>query len=355
MGESPWLPTETRPTGSAPLAIPILTALTANLRTVSLSLAAVAIPIFGVAMDIGDQNRGALCGGRDAARIAVPNGASPYVELTADGKTGAFLLDYGATRSALSADAFPGPEGEVRKVAISLPGIEEAFFHLARYDMLLQPKGGQFGVIAGDLLSRLTVQLTPDAIVIGGEPCQAETLAALGLTPIAQTGFFSSDPSKIEAHRPNVPVVFLRFGEVRAFAQIDTGYEDLAHGRSVDINQALFERLVESGIRLDQVSDVDLWTCEGRARWPVYRLQDQKLVIENEQGKPVAQTDDFHLVLKRPNGCGGIAEMAEPAAQLGASFLRLFGTVVFDPKNTTVWLDGAAVKTPAAAPGGAHP
>ena len=30
--------------------------------------------------------------------------------------------------------------------------------------------------------------------------------------------------------------------------------------------------------------------------------------------------------------------MAEPAAQLGASFLRLFGTVVFDPKNATLWL-----------------
>jgi hypothetical protein len=322
------------------LAVSILTVLTASLRTVSLSLAAVAIPIFGVAMDIGDKDRKALCGEQRYARVAIPNGASPYVELTAGGKTGPFLLDYGATSSALSADAFPGPEGEVRKVAISLPGIEEAFFHLARYDMLLQPKGGQFGVVAGDLLSRLTVQLTPDAIVIGGKPCQAETLAALGLTPIAQAGFFSADPSKVEAHRPNVPVVFLRFGDVRAFAQIDTGYEDLAHGRSVDINQALFERLVQSGIRLDQVSEVDLWTCEGRARWPVYRLKDQKLVIENEQGKPVAETNDFHLVVKRPNGCGGIAEMTEPAAQLGASFLSLFGTVVFDPKNATVWVDG---------------
>ena len=37
--------------------------------------------------------------------------------------------------------------------------------------------------------------------------------------------------------------------------------------------------------------------------------------------------------------------MTEPAAQLGASFLRVFGTIVFDPKNVIVWLDGAAAKS----------
>jgi hypothetical protein len=34
--------------------------------------------------------------------------------------------------------------------------------------------------------------------------------------------------------------------------------------------------------------------------------------------------------------------MAIPAAQLGASFLRIFGTVVFDPRSETVWLEGHA-------------
>jgi hypothetical protein len=312
-----------------------------TLRTVSLSLAAIVILIFGVAMDIGDQNREALCGGRRAERIAVPNGASPYVELTADGKTGPFLIDYGATRSALSADAFPGPEGEVRKSTISLPGIEEALFHLARYDLLRQPKLGQLGVIGADLLSRLTVELTPSAVVLGAEPCRPQALIARGLTPVDQAGFFASDPAKIDPRRPVVPVVFLRLGDVRAFAQIDTGYDDTAYAHSVDINQALFERLVESGIKLDRVGDSDVWTCDGHERWPRYRVEERPLTIENEHGMPIVQTDDFHLIVKRANGCGGIAEMAEPAAQLGASFLRLFGAVVFDPKNATVWLDGA--------------
>ncbi len=322
--------------------MPILTEPSALVRPLPLSLAAIAILIFGVAMDIADHKGEALCGGRRYARIAVPNGASPYVELAADGKTGPFLLDYGATRSSLSAEAFAGALGSARKATISLPGVEEGEFHLARYDLLIQPKSGQLGVIGADLLSRLAVQLTPSAVDIGAEPCRPDKLIARGLTPVVQNGFFSSDPSKIDARRPDVPVVFLRLGAVRAFAQIDTGYEDAAHAHSVDINQALFERLIQSGIKLDRVGDSDVWTCDGHERRPRYRVQDSPLAIENDEGKPIVQTADFHLIMKRANGCGGIAEMTEPAAQLGASFLGLFGTIVFDPANATVWVEGAA-------------
>ena len=289
-------------------------------------------------MDIGDRNQGALCGGRPYARVDIPNGSSPYVELTADGKTGAFLLDYGATQSSLSADAFGGSEGAARTAAISLPGIERGDFHLARYRLLRQPENGQLGVIGANLLSGLTVQLTANAAYLGTQPCRGETLIARGLVPIAQNGFFSSGHSTSGTRRPNVPVVFVRLGDIRAFAQIDTGYEDAVYSHSVDINQALFERLVASGIKLDHAGDTDVWTCDGRERRPRYVVRDLALGIEDEQGRPVGRTGDFHLILKPPDTCGGIAEMAEPAAQLGALFLRLFGTVVFDPKNATLWL-----------------
>jgi hypothetical protein len=73
---------------------------------------------------------------------------------------------------------------------------------------------------------------------------------ARGFTPVAQNGFFSSDPSKAGARLPNVPVVFLRLGDVRVWAQIDTGYEDFVYSRSIDINQALFDRLVANGAKL---------------------------------------------------------------------------------------------------------
>ena len=123
----------------------------------------------------------------------------------------------------------------------------------------------------------------PSAVVLGAEPCRPQALIARGLTPVDQTGFFASDPAKIDPRRPDVPVVFLRLGDVRAFAQIDTGYEDLAYGRSVDINQALFERLVQSGIKLDRAGDSDVWTCDGHERWPRYQVKDRALMIENGQ------------------------------------------------------------------------
>ncbi|MBV8796561.1 MAG: hypothetical protein JO136_16645, partial [Hyphomicrobiales bacterium] len=119
-----------------------------------------------------------------------------------------------------------------------------------------------------------------------------------------------------------------------------TGYEDFVYSRSVDINQALFDRLVASGAKLNRVEDIDIWTCDGREHRPVYRVDRLPLAIEDQEGKPIVETADFHLVVKPANSCGGIADMKEPAAQLGASFLNLFGTVIFDPRNTTVWLGG---------------
>ena len=169
-----------------------------------LSLVAIGVPIFGFSMDLKEPDRGALCGGRPYARISVPDGASPYVELTADGVTGPFLLDYGATRSSLSAASFSGPDGSIRTAAISLPGIEKADFHLARYYLLLQPGNGQLGVIGDDLLSQFTVQLTDNAAILSAETCRREELIARGLTPVSQSRFFSSNPTKFVSGLPNV-------------------------------------------------------------------------------------------------------------------------------------------------------
>jgi hypothetical protein len=321
-------------------------------RTLSLSLAAIAFPIVGFSMDIGVTDQSGLCGGRAYTRISVPNGASPYLELTADGVTGPFLLDYGATRSSLSAGVFSGPDGSMRTAAISLPRIERADFHLARYYHLLQPGKGQLGVIGDDLLCKFILELTEGAAFLSTESCRREALIARGLTPVAQNGFFSSDPSKIGAGLPNVPVVFLRVGDVRVWAQIDTGYEDFVYSHSVDINQALFDRLVGRGVRLDRVNDIDIWTCDGREHRPVYQVKGRPLTIENENGKQIVETEDFHLVVKPANSCGGIADMTEPAAQLGASFLNLFGAVIFDPRNATVWLGGPRGEAAAAGDGG---
>ena len=150
------------------LSAPILTKALATVRTVSLSLAAIVALILCLGMDIGKNKP--LCGGQPYARTSISGGSSPYVELTAAGIKGPFLLDYGATRSSLSAAAFPGSDGSIRHAAISLPDIKSADFHLARYDLLFQPEKGQLGVIGDDLLSRFTVQLTQTRHIWGRSP-----------------------------------------------------------------------------------------------------------------------------------------------------------------------------------------
>lgn len=284
----------------------------------------------------------ALCGGRRYALGAVEKGAAPYVRLSADGRAGAFLIDYGATRSSLSAAAFAGPEGAVKNADLSLAGVGAASFTLRAYGMPLAPSGGQLGIIGTDLLSRLSVQFSGRAAFVGAASCRPDELRARGLVPISQRGFFGVDPTLNENHHPNVPVVFVHLGDVQAWAQVDTGYDDILYPHSVDINQPLFDRLVESGLRLDHVADIGVATCSGGESRGVYRVADRPLAIENGQGETIVRINSFYLILKRANGCGGIAEMTTPAAQIGASFLKLFRTILFDPGGETLWVKGRA-------------
>ncbi len=305
---------------------------------IALSLAAIAL--LGVALFAASRGGGveALCGGRRYALGAVANGASPYIALSADGVSGQFLIDYGATRSSLSAGVFKGPEGSVRNAALSLPGVAAAPFVLWSYGMPLAPPSGLLGVVGTDLLSRLSVQFAGRSVFVGAEPCQSDALRAKGLAPISQRGFFAVDPSLNDDHHPNVPVVFIGLGGVHAPAQVDTGYDDISYTHSVDINQPLFDRLVESGVVLDHVADINIATCASAENRSVYRVKDRALAIETEQGATIVNIETFHLILKRANGCGGIGAIDTPAAQLGASFLEAFGAIVFDPQSATLWI-----------------
>jgi hypothetical protein len=227
----------------------------------------------------GIRNEEPLCDGRRYALSTISNGASPYIGLSADGVFGQFLLDYGATKSSLSASAFAASGGPVKNVAISLPGFKGGSFELKRYDLPVQPDAGQLGVIGTDFLSLLSVQFTGGAAFLGTQPCQSNALR--GLVPIAQSVFFTSDLSRIDGKHPNVPVVFLGLGDVHTWAQIDTGYDDVLYANSVDINEALFERLTNSGAALDHLADISVSTCEGSAeaspRWQFRRRSSEHL------------------------------------------------------------------------------
>jgi hypothetical protein len=301
-----------------------------------------AITILAVALDKtnGVRDEAALCDGRQYQLGNIRNGAAPYIGLNADGVSGQFLLDYGTTGSSLSTSGFAASDRFRKNAAHLLADVKGGNFALRHYDMPLQPAGGQVGVIGTDFLSLLSVQISGRSVFVGAQPCQPITLRARGMVPIAQRDFFSSEPSSISGTRPNVPVVFLRLGEVHTWAQIDTGYEDVVYAHSVDINEVLFQRLIKDGMALDHLADINVSTCEGRESRHVYTVKDRSLVIETDQATPIVRIEKFYLILKPVNACGGIGVMSVPAAQLGASFLRIFGTIVFDPQSGTVWLDG---------------
>jgi hypothetical protein len=214
------------------------------------------------------------CGGRRYDLATVSGGAAPYITLVADGVSGQFLLDYGATKSSLSTIAFAASDGSI--ASLSLPGFTRRSFELKRYVKPLQPAQGQIGVIGTDLLSSLTVELNGNAAFLGEQGCQPEQLRAQHLIPIAQKGLFSSRPSE-ERELPNVPIVFVRLGEIRTWAQIDTGYEDLVYAHSVDINEAFFEQLRKSKAELTHIGDIEMYTCENRETRHVYTSKDVPL------------------------------------------------------------------------------
>jgi hypothetical protein len=318
-----------------------------NVSKACLSIFTIAILAIAVGKNTSGRDNGALCDGRQYQRDSVPNGGPPYIGLSADGVFGQFLLDYGATESSLSASAFGEPDRMIRHAELSLPGARDGTFTLRHFDTPLKPAGRQLGVLGTDILSLLTVQITGSTVFVGAQPCDSSALRARGLVPIAQKDFFSSDPSTMDGKHPNVPVVFLRIGEVRTWAQIDTGYDDVVYEHTVDINEALFKRLITEGMTLDHLADINVSTCEGRESRHVYTLKNRSILIEADDSTPITRIANFYLTLKPVNGCGGIAAMSVPAAQLGASFLRTFRTIVFDPQLGTVWLDGGAEGQPA--------
>ncbi len=291
----------------------------------------------------GAADGAALCGGARYALGGGHGGVPPMLTLRIDGVEGAFLIDYGATRSSLSAEAFGGADGATRRAALPFPGLSTQDFLLRAYD----PGSGRIGILGVDVLSRITAQFSAGEAFLGAAYCESGALRALGFVPIAEKGFFAADAAGVDSSRPNVPVVFLRLGAVRAFAQIDTGYGDTIYPHSVDVNEALYDKLVASGIALEKIGRIGVRTCEGKVEnRSVYSATGAALAIENEKGASIARTERYFLIVKAPNACGGIGGMKEPAAQLGASFLELFGTTIFDAKAGTVWVKAEDVQTP---------
>jgi hypothetical protein len=63
------------------------------------------------------------------------------------------------------------------------------------------------------------------------------------------------------------------------------------------------------------------------------------LQITTREGKAVFAYDSPLLEVKpTPTACGGIATKPEPMGQIGAEYLKRWGTFVLDPLNEQVWV-----------------
>lgn len=287
-----------------------------------------------------------------------PGGLSPYVSLAAGNRSGAFLIDYGATTSSISAESLPPErEGKTTVQSFSLPTFAFGTFRVTRYYVSRVPAGGQLGIVGTDFLSLLAADFrfttTGGEVAFGRNPCLT---AGDGLIGISQTGFFSDDPKRLPPNRPNVPVLYLDIGGVRTWAQIDTGYDDAVLPNSIDINEPLYRRLTEAGVELEPESQQELTTCQGREQRQVFRPRTRKVTISTDKGVGLREVPAPRLLLKPRNACGGIAGLDEPAAQIAVSVLRLFERVVFHPQAEMVWVPrspAAAGTAPPMAPAGA--
>lgn len=293
-----------------------------------------------------------FCPGQRFPIRTPPLSSEPYIELTVGGRTGPFLVDYGATASSVEEGLLANGNRPVTLAGPRLPGIpEQNQFNVYDRNVTQQGVGEQLGVIGTDILSKVVVEMrfenANDVHMVVSESCDTSGLGARGFWRFDQQGFFSA--SEAEQRLPNVPVLHIDFQKgwsgnaagTRTWAQIDPGYGDPVRPYSIDINEAYYVQLTAANLPLVEVDSIAVTDCSKATRTDrVYVMPGHLLRIEDTSGAAMLRHSSFYLVRKGEVAaeCGGISTMSQPAAQFGASFLRVFGRMIFDPARQSVWI-----------------
>jgi hypothetical protein len=220
----------------------------------------------------------------------------------------------------------------------------------------------QAGIIGTDFLSvyPFTLDFYDQKILRAkvAEFCTDAQLLASGYSPIPASGFSKlrplsdviTDPDASTAgfSVPNIPTVPIAIAGVSALAQLDTGYDDRLYRHSININQALFDKIQQQspGVLSRFIQrDLYLTTCVPGLSQPgrAYMLSDGTAVDFLAEGGSVGRHDSGFMIfvkeaLPEADRCGGIETWTVPAAQMGASFLVDAQAAVFDPIHSRVWL-----------------
>jgi len=302
-------------------------------------------------------------------RSLIVSSGMPYTPVRVQGRTGFFVIDLGADRSAISPRTFLGGLGPE-----PLPGLPNRFAGVdffgpwAPLRLTVQDHSGirgplpQAGLIGTDLLNDTVVTLNyANGLLHRVEPaafCTDDVLRRAGFRPLSSRDYYGTDPAALRCPAaprggcPNIPTIPVRIGAASAVAQIDTGYDD-GMRPALNINRAWLRQLQAAGVPLqrDPAADIRLSTCAGVSE-PVlaYRLPAGTAPeLVGEDGQAVRRREGITLFLKdtpaAARRCGGIGTWDQPAAQLGASSVN-DGTLVVDPRGQRVWFRPPATTAP---------
>jgi hypothetical protein len=296
---------------------------------------------------------------------------------------GDFLLDFGANGSTVDLKGFPATGAPTPASCLgdaSAPGALCSFDHFdffglwgtvqlytADYGFLFNSVR-QAGIIGTDFLSNYPFALDYGHQLVWrsqiGTFCTDAQLLGAGLSPLPAGGFYTNKPGTLRPLSdvindpdaaattgfsvPNIPTVPITIAGVSALAQLDTGYDDRIIRHSININDAMLQRLLAESpdkITRRQSKDLYLTTCvPGLSQLgAAYSLAPGTAVNFVGAGGTVARNDTGSILfvkerLPAAERCGGIETWTVPAAQMGASFLFDAQAVVFDPTTSRVWL-----------------
>jgi hypothetical protein len=312
-------------------------------------------------------------------RSLIISSGMPYTPVRVQGFTGFFVVDLGADGSSISPTTFLTGRGPV-----PLPGSVDRF---AGFDFFgpwapvrfsVQDQSGiqgplrQAGLIGTDLISDhvLTLDYANGLLHRSSRTgfCGDAQLRRAGFQPLSSRDYYGEEVAKLRCPAaprtgscPNIPTIPVRIGQVQAVAQVDTGYDDGLHAPSLNINQALLERIQASGLRLVRLpaADLRLSSCVPGQQEAVLAYQlptEGRVELLGSEAQVVRRLNGVTLFLKNSppaiQRCGGIGTWRHPAAQLGASFVN-DGTLVVDPFSQRLWFRGPLERGPGA-PEDAH-
>jgi hypothetical protein len=326
-------------------------------------LAIAALSLSGLSASQVDARE--FCTGTELPITSTTGRNAPYVDLSFEGKGGPFLLDYGASASSIEDGVWVIPSIDpristdasgqlIKATGLSLPGWATVPITLRIFDrnVYLSDKRQQYGVIGVDLIERQNVELHYEQadkryVVVSAynAGCDTTQLKSKGFVKISQAGHWAQGgvaPDGIH----NGPVAYFALADEKGgvtktyWAQIDTGYEDSLLVHSIEINKLLLDALQASGTPLVEGQRVQVTGCDKAVHMRrTFTAPGRTLRVRNEADEEVVQLKAFHLLLKEPaEGCGGISTATAPAGQMGASFLKAFGTTIFMGSTKEVWI-----------------